>query len=64
MDFKFVSKNDIKIVEFSHFPNGTCTRQQKMGCLHSDEVYIEPGVGYVGCKDLKEQGHVVSVRIF
>lgn len=61
MDFGFLSERDIKIVEFSATPNGTSLDSAKWD-IHSEEVYIEPGVGYVGCKDLKEQGRILGCK--
>ena len=61
MDIDYLLEHDIKIVEFSATPNGTaidCERWE----AHSDVVYIKPGTGYVGCKDLLAQGRIRECR--
>lgn len=61
MDFDFLSERDIKIVEFSATPNGTFIDSDKWS-NHSDTVFIKPGPGYVGCRDLKEQRRIRECR--
>jgi len=61
MNIDFLLEHDIKIVEFSATPNGTAIDSERWE-THSDVVYIKPGAGYVGCKDLMRQGRLQECR--
>ena len=52
-----IENADIKIVEFSVTPNGTYGNLEYWG-NHSKTVKIQPGIGYVGHKELYEQGRI------
>ena len=57
LDTTYMIENDIKIVEFSATPNGTYGNLEYWG-NHSKTVKIQPGIGYVGHKELYEQGRI------
>lgn len=61
LDTKYMIENDIKIVEFSATPNGTYGNLEYWEG-HYKTVKIQPGLGYVGHKELYEQGRMFQCQ--
>ena len=61
LDTKYMIENDIKIVEFSATPNGTYGNLEDWEG-HYKTVKVHPGLGYVGHKELYEQGRLFQCR--
>lgn len=61
LETKYMIENDIKIVEFSATPNGTYGNLEYWEG-HYKTVKIQPGLGYVGHKELYEQGRMFQCQ--
>lgn len=59
--FSKLYSNDIKIVEFSATPNGILINLNTWN-TNAAKVFIKPGDGYTGCKELLDMGKIFQYR--
>ena len=60
-DFNYLLENDIKLVQFSATPDGNINDIEDWKA-HSTKVKLEPGEGYIGTKELRDQNRIFQYK--
>jgi len=60
-DLNYLLLNDIKLVQFSATPDGNINDIEDWN-QHSIKVKLEPGVGYIGTKELRDKNRIFQYK--